>query len=144
MRRFCSARAKVPISNADLDQAEKRLGVFFPVTYREFAATYGAVSAPALLDLIVRNEADLWDINSFFSASECADTTEMYRSGGMSARLVAFAGDSMGNAFCFDQADLITKRPDDAPVWFFDHEFCEDSQLSESFDAWLEAYLALP
>jgi hypothetical protein len=144
VRRFCPARPEVPVFASDLDQAEERLGVLFPIAYREFATTYGVVSAPILLDLIVKNEASLWDIRSFFSASECADTTEMCRSGGMSARLVAFASDSMGNIFCFDQGDLLNERPDDAPVWFFDHEFCEDSRLSESFDSWLKAYLALP
>ena len=89
-------------------------------------------------------EADLWDITSFHTPSECVEATESYRSAGMSDRLVAFASDSGGNVFCFAERDLLDARPDDASVWFFDHDVNEEKQLSESFDAWLASYFSLP
>lgn len=89
-------------------------------------------------------EADLWDVMLFHTPSECVEATETYRSAGMSDRLIAFATDSAGNMFCFDEGDLLDGRPDDAPVWFFDHDFNEDEQLAESFDAWMSSYFSLP
>ena len=101
-------------------------------------------SSHTLLGLIVDAEADLWDITSFHTPSECVEATESYRSAGMSDRLVAFASDSGGNVFCFAERDLLDARPDDASVWFFDHDVNEEKQLSESFDAWLASYFSLP
>ena len=105
---------------------------------------HGAVRSPTLPGLIVDAEADLWDVASFHTPSECVEATEAYRTAGMSERLIAFATNSAGNVFCFDEGDLLDARPDDAPVWFFDHDFDEDKKLAESFDAWLGSYFSLP
>jgi hypothetical protein len=141
--RFCADGAD-PIAREDLDRAEDRLGILFPSAYREFVLTRGAAHSHTLLGLIVDAEADLWDVTSFHKPSECVEATETYRSAGMSARLVAFASDSAGNVFCFDERELFNARLDDATVWFFDHDFNEDKQLAESFDAWLSSYFSLP
>jgi hypothetical protein len=61
----------------------------------------------------------------------------------MSEQLVEFASDSMGNLFCFRRVAPDSPRADDAEVWFFDHEFCRDSKVADSFDAWLLSYLKL-
>jgi len=49
----------------------------------------------------------------------------------------------MGNVFCFEEDDLLDARPDDVPIWFFDHDFCSDRRLSDSLDSWLATYLTL-
>ena len=68
----------------------------------------------------------------------------LYWSGGMSPELVGFAGDGMGNLFCFRRLGTAADRPDDAPVWLFDHEFPDrDVQIALSFDDWLTSFLAL-
>jgi hypothetical protein len=141
--RFCADGAE-PIARAELDRAEDRLGILFPSAYREFVLVRGAARSHTLLGLIVDAEVDLWDVMSFHTPSECVEASETYRSAGMSERLVAFATDSAGNVFCFDEGDLLDARPDDAPVWFFDHDFNEDKQLADSFDAWLSSYFSLP
>jgi hypothetical protein len=141
--RFC-ADAAVPITRAELDRAEDQLGILFPSAYRELILVYGAARSHTLLDIIADAEADLWDIASFHAPSETVAATEVYRSAGMSDRLLAFASDSAGNCFCFDESDLLGARPDDAAVWFFDHDLDEDRQLAKSFDAWLASYFSLP
>ena len=141
--RFCADGAEV-ISEEALDRAEDQLGILFPAAYREFALARGATRSHTLLSLIVAAEADLWDIDSFHTPSECVEATELYRSAGMSDRLVAFASDSAGNMFCFEERDLLEVRPDDSPVWFFDHDYNADNQWAGSFDAWLASYFSLP
>jgi hypothetical protein len=141
--RFCPNDAE-PVARAALDGAEEQVGILFPTAYREFILVHGAAQSHNLLSLIVDNEGDLWDVHSFHTPPDCVGTTECYRSAGMSNRLIAFASDSGGNVFCFDERDLLDSRPDDAPVWFFDHDFNEDKQLSESFDTWLASYFSLP
>jgi hypothetical protein len=141
--RFCAANAE-PIARTALNHAEEQLGILFPSAYREFVLARGAARSHTLLGLIVDAEADLWDVMSFHTPSECVEATETYRSAGMSERLVAFASDSAGNVFCFDEGDLLDARPDDSPVWFFDHDFNEDKLLAESVDVWLASYLSLP
>jgi len=141
--RFCGKDAE-RVTEASLDAAEDQLGILFSSAYREFVLARGAVRSHTLLDLIVDAEADLWEIASFYTPLECVETTDSYRSAGMSERLIAIAGDSAGNVFCFDERDLLDARPDDVPVWFFDHDLDEDKQLAVSFDAWLASYFSLP
>lgn len=140
--RFCPQ--KVALSKVDaIDDVEESLGVVFPQAYREFLLNQGAVHPSRLLDLVVDQESELWDIQCFLTPDEVAETTELYRSGGMSERLIVFANDSMGNVFCFAEEDLLDARPEDAPVWFFDHDFCEDEKLAETFAGFLAEYLRL-
>jgi len=133
-----------PIAETDLDRAEFQLGIVFPRAYRQFVLTYGPVWTPNILQITVDHQCETWDISWFFTPSECVEDTRLYRSGSMSERLVAFASDCMGNSFCFDQSDLFDARPDDAAVWFFDHDYCQDSKLSDTFDQWLTTYVHLP
>ena len=142
--RFCSGNRSQPVTDSELDRAEERLSIQFPKAYREFLTVHGAAHSHSLLSLIVDSGSDLWDLTAFMVPAECVETTESYRSAGMSERLVAFASDSMGNVFCFDERDLLDARPDDAPVWLFDHDFCSDEQLTDSFDSWLASYFVLP
>jgi hypothetical protein len=142
-KRFCTPIASLPVELHEIESTQMRLGIEFPDSYRHFILTYGAVHSPELLSLIVGTQSELWDIHSFMPAIECAQMTECYREAGMSNRLIAFAGDSGGSVFCFESADLSHGRADDAAIWFFDHDFCEDSKVAESFDSWLESYLKI-
>jgi hypothetical protein len=64
-------------------------------------------------------------------------------SAGMPDDLIAFGNDSSGNLFCFKRHMPQAVRQDDLPVWFFDHDFVDVSQVAESFDGWLLSYLKL-
>ena len=132
------------VTSADLATVEQELGIMLPESYRSFILAHGTVRTPSVLDLVVDLDAELWAISDFIAPAEIVRDSRLYWSGGMSDELVGFAGDGMGNMFCFRRSPVSTSRPDDASVWFFDHEFCDDiSELADSFDSWLFSYLKL-
>jgi hypothetical protein len=105
---------------------------------------HGPIRTPSLLKLVVDAQAELWAVDDFIGPSEAVRDTKLYWSGGMSRELAGFAGDGMGDLFCFRRQRTGGSRPDDASVWFFDHEFPdEDHELAKSFDEWLASYLKL-
>ena len=139
---FAAVGKATSVLSTEIDKIEPALGVVLPASYRAFMTRYGTITCPDLLDAVVDQESDLWDIQSFHAATEVIDATKGYVAAGMRDGLIAFATDSMGNMFCFDKKDL-SKLRDDAPVWFFDHDFCTDSRIADSFDAWLKSYSSL-
>ncbi len=141
---FAQGERPTPATATALSAMERELGTTLPQAYLTFMQTYGAVCTPSLLGLVVDAESDLWALADFIAPEEAVGDTKLYWSGGMSPELVGFAGDGMGNMFCFRRLISVADRPDDAPVWFFDHEFPDhDRQLAQSFDGWLGSFLAL-
>ncbi|MSU58249.1 MAG: SMI1/KNR4 family protein [Pedosphaera sp.] len=133
-----------PATLADLATIEQELGTVLPQSYLSFMQEHGAVRTPSLLDLVVNTEAELWVISNFIAPADVVRDTRGYWSGGMSDDLIGFADDGMGDLFCFRRLPVGTARPDDSPVWFFDHEFCDHiRQLADSFDDWMFSYLKL-
>jgi hypothetical protein len=129
---------------SDIPRIESELATVLPQSYITFMQTHGSVFTPSLLSLIVDGRHAQWDVQQFLQAAEVIEDTRMNWSGDMSNTLVCFAYDSGGNLFCFRRSQPGMARPEDAPVWFFDHEFCDDfSQIAESFDDWLFSYLKL-
>lgn len=143
VRRFADLLPVEPFSPARLTELESALRLQLPESYWLFVSHHGAVRCTAQLGALVAERFDLWDIRSFLSPTELLDSVRHYRNVGLREGLVGFASDSMGNLFCFDRGDLC-QFCDDAPVWFFDHEFREDMILAPSFDTWLESYALLP
>jgi hypothetical protein len=141
--RFADASSPASVNPDQLVAVEHALDVRFPEAYREFVGHYGPLRLGGILRLIVSYEINLWDIRSFLTEVELLDVARLYANAGLKSSLIGFASDSMGNLFCFDRADLGIRK-DDAPVWFFDHEFSVDFRISASFDAWLSRYVDLP
>lgn len=133
------------ISDVELNRAEVALGVKFPDAYRRFAVTFGAVWTPIILESIPEDTTEeYFDVQQFTPGSELVQATELYWSGGMISDLIGFASDCMGNLFCFRRDDISAGRPDDCPIWLFDHEYCSERQFMDSFDSFLARYLTLP
>lgn len=143
VRRFAAKSPLAPFSSEHIDRVESELGIALPNNYRAFIQKYGAIRCGDMLDIIVDHESDLWDILSFSSAEEIIESTKTYVGAGMRDGLICFASDSMGNMFCFQRED-IQHLKDDSSIWLFDHDFCEDSEISLSFEAWISSYLELP
>ena len=141
-RRFGSEDERLLVAPAEIGKIETQFNVQLPASYCEFMEKQGAIQCPRLLFQIVDQKADLWPIACFWHLEDIIADTSLYIHGGMSAKLVGFASDSMGNLFGFDRAEISVKK-DDAQVWFFDHDFCEVSVLAKTFDSWLECYLNL-
>ncbi len=60
----------------------------------------------------------------------------------MPADVIGIASDSMGSMFGFRRISRRETRPDDLPIWFFDHDYMRLTQQAKSFDALLEWYLS--
>lgn len=137
-----------PSTLDDLVRVEKELGTVFPQSFVDFMTSFGAVHTPSILDLVTGGESEIapegasFDVQEICTPDAILATTRMYHSGGMDESVVAIASDCMGNVFGFRKcADA--KRPDDATLLIFDHDFCEVSEEAESFDSWLKSFLDL-
>jgi hypothetical protein len=88
-------------------------------------------------------EGEQWDVLVTSETTGVIEGTRDYWSAGMSEQLVGFASDSLGNLFCFRRVAPGSSRAEDAEVWFFDHDFCSDRKVADSFDEWLLSFLKL-
>lgn len=122
-----------------LISVESAMQVTFPAAYRRFVLQHGTPFCPKLLDAIVDGEHDLHDVQDFTPVGELAEATATYESGGMEPGFVGFATDCMGNMFLFSRVDC-APGADDAPVWFFDHDFVSIEEEAPSFVEWLHRY----
>ncbi|MCE9528652.1 MAG: SMI1/KNR4 family protein [Planctomycetales bacterium] len=140
--RFHAGKRIRPATVAQLADAEAALGVLWPESYRQFALVYGAVYTPGLLDLIVERKPGFGDVQQFLTPKQSVTETRRWRlepDGGCAA----FAYDSSGSFFAFRQLTATEPRPEDAPVWLFDHDAGEVVQQAASFDEWLGQFLQL-
>lgn len=130
-----------------LQDAERVPGTVLPQSYLSFAIRIGAIYTPDLLTLMTGGESEIapegarMDIQNFLSPKELVETTKAYWSAGMDDWLVVIASDCMGNVFGFRKAS--GDRQDDAPVYTFDHDFCETHEEEVGYDAWLESFIRI-
>jgi hypothetical protein len=125
-----------------LDAVEQALDTALPLSYREFMQRVGPVYTPDILDGIVARQLEHADIRHVFSPDDVINDTKGYWAAGMPRDIIGIAGDSMGNMFGFGRTRRHEARPDDLPVWFFDHDYVKVESLAESFDALLAWYLS--
>jgi hypothetical protein len=122
---------------------EAELGTVLPQSYLQFIHTHGAPFTPSILSLIVESGRDAPDIREFKTPEEAVRDSRLYWSGGMSEELIGLASDCMGSMFCFRRQPAGRARPDDAEVWFFDHDYCAEHKLADSFDGLIRSFVAL-
>ena len=127
----------------EIHQIEIELNTVLPQSYIDFMTEYGEAYAPSLLTLIVEEDSELHDLQNITTIKDTIEGTKMYWSGGMPDDLIGFGNDSMGNMFCFKKYDQKSERPNDLPVYFFDHDFVKVIKISDSFDSWLRDYILL-
>lgn len=133
-----------PVPEDLLASVEQRLGVRFPIDYREAVLSVGLPwPTIALLDAIVERELDVHSLSELFSPQEIIEDTIAWRALGMPEQLIAFASDDLGNKFCFDANRLREGGTDGYAIWFFDHDFGSVDQIAESFDAWISAFCVI-
>jgi len=148
--RFAAPRPKPAslVTDQDLHRVEEQLKITFPKSFLAFLTCHGPVFTPSVLDLVTGGESEQapegvsFDVQEFFEPDQIIETHQLYSSGGMEEWLVPIAMDCMGNVFGF-RREQIDPRPDDCPVWFFDHDYCKIHQEAPAFDAWLASLLKL-
>lgn len=140
---YSRPRSNPAIVPQDASKIEAELRTVLPQSYIDFLQRHGAPFTPHILDLVVNTGRDMPDVREFLPAEQVIRSSRLYWSGGMSDKLIGFASDCMGSMFCFRRQAVGTQRPDDAEVWFFDHDYCSERKLVNSFDELIGSLLAL-
>ncbi len=140
--RFHAGKRIRPATEAQIGAAEVALGVLYPESYRRFALTCGALSTGKLLQIIAARDPGFSDVQEFLTPHQ--SVTETRRSGfDPEAGSLVLAVDCSGNLFFFRGLSGSPPRPDDSPIWLFDHEEDETAVEAPSFDAWIARFLEL-
>lgn len=140
--RFHAGKRTRPATEAQVEAAEAAMVVLYPDSYRRFALTCGALSTGKLLEIIAARDPGYSDVQEFLTPRQ--SVTETRRSGfDPESGSLVLAVDCMGNLFTFRGLSGSPPRPDDAPVWLFDHEYDETAVEAPSFDAWIARFLEL-
>jgi hypothetical protein len=135
----------VPVAAEAIDRAEARLETYLPHAYRECMTQIGPPStALSLLSTIVDRCLDIPDIGDFFTADGMIEITEGWRETGLPESMIAFAATGSGDLYCFEVVPEASSVPDDAMVWYFDHEEREVESLDLPFTKWLALYANIP
>lgn len=143
MAKWVGMLSQPPVGAEAIATVEKQLSLSLPASYRRFVVSHGTPGTTiALLRSIVEGAHDVHDVSEFIAVDELAQATQVYESGGMESGFLGFATDCMGNMFLFRKADCVAGA-EDAPVWFFDHDFVTIDEEASSFMVWLERFLAI-
>jgi len=148
--RFSAPRSSpvASVTAGDLNRVQEELKVTFPAAYTAFLTQHGPVFTPSVLHLLTGSDKEQprqgasFDVQEFFTPDQIIETHRLCSSGGMESWLIPIAMDCMGNVFGFKREEC-DPRPDDCPVFFFDHDFCNIHQEADTFDGWLASYLNL-
>jgi SMI1-KNR4 cell-wall len=131
----------IPVTQEALDRAEARLDTYLPRSYRRCMIEVGPPgTALSLLTTIVDRRLDLPSIGDFLSPEDVMSTTEDWREAGLPENMVAFATSGGGDLYCFEVVPEGAAVPEDATVWYFDHEERETESLNLNFSEWLALY----
>jgi cell wall assembly regulator SMI1 len=133
-----SDKAK-PLTQVDIDKLEHEFHIFLPIDYKTFLLNFGNVWTPDILDLIVDNESDIYDVQQFWSIDKIIYDKQNEWTSHVSPEIIPFASDSSGNIFAFLKHDL--KSPTEtAEIYFYDHDFETVEKISHSFKDWINEY----
>lgn len=130
-----------PVSEEELERAERQLQTRFPADYRSDLLQFGLPRPTIeLLEAIVDRGLDLHDVGDFLGPSEVVTVTEDWRALGLPETLVAFATDCMGNLFCFATDGGVDEA---APIFFFDHDQGSIDAVASSFACWIDEFCSV-
>jgi hypothetical protein len=137
----------VPVTAAEIDAAEASLGCTLPVSYRDLVIQVGAGENDEPNDLML-NVREIWQpalivrqVGQPWLAPIPASLTggQPIASDVAWTHLTPFASEqSHGHWFCFPRS---VQRPDDAPVFFFDHDGGGIERVADGFVDMIERLL---
>lgn len=124
------------VEASEFQNVERALQITLPAAYKAALTAHGAASATIdLIDAIVDQSLETFDVQEFLTADEIIETTTQWRSLGLPNDSVAIASDCSGHLFCF-------RRGGEA-VWLWDHDTNEIQQIAADFTSWMENYCAI-
>src|SRR5262245_36564830 len=122
------------VSIEELYQVERKLAVTLPEKYKSIVTRFGLpTTSITLLKNICKQGLKLNDVSWFCGPDEIIEQTTFWRTQGMPDDLVAYAVDCGGNLFCFETPVRSPVDPEDSPIWFFDHDYEEATEIANSF-----------
>ena len=127
------------VSESDVKKLNSELNIIIPNEVKLFLTEYGNVYTPEILDLIVDNEIDLWDIQEFWTVERIIYDKQNEWTAQLLTDLIPFASDSMGNIFGFLTAEL-NEEKESCAVYFFDHDLDTVERVANSFSEWINKY----
>lgn len=134
-----------PLHPDALDRVEARFETYLPREFRLCMEQVGPASPGlALLSAIVDQRLDIPSLGDFLGPREMVETTQAWRQAGLPESMVAFATDAGGDLYCFQVVPEAEPVPNDATVWYFDHEEREVESLDIPFSKWLALYAEIP
>lgn len=142
VERFHAGKRLRAATEVQIAEAESALGVLWPESYRQFALNFGAVYSPSLLDLIAKQRPGFSDVQQFLTPKQSVTETRRWHLE-PAGKCLAIASDSSGNWFAFRDLSGTSQRPDDVPVWLFDHENETVEVEAKSFEEWIQRFLTL-
>lgn len=144
--RFHGGKRLRPATAGQLADAEAALSVLWPESYRQFAMACGEAYTPSLLDLIVKQKLRFSAVQQFLTLRQSVTETRRWHQE-PEGRCAAIASDCSGSFFAFRKLTTTEPRPDDAPVWRFDHdagEAVEQGGIVRPMDQSVPAALKVP
>ncbi|HLK29296.1 MAG TPA: SMI1/KNR4 family protein [Puia sp.] len=131
-----------PFAQFEIDQLENEFQIILPTDYKVFLLTIGDAWTPDILDLVVDQNADIHDVQQFWSIERIIYDKQNEWTSQVATDIIPFASDCMGNIFSFLRQDL-KLRNDTASVYFFDHDFDTVEKISDSFKEWINVFNSL-
>lgn len=138
-RSFNADNDRQKFSLSDIEKLETELQIKVPTDYGMFLIEHGSLYTPEILDLIVDQQSDMNDIQNIWTLDQILHDKANEWTSNLEEDLMPFASDSMGNIFAFKRSDILTSKMN-APVYFYDHDFDEVRQISNSFKSLIERY----
>lgn len=137
--RFNKSDDSKPATLEEITKLEKEFSVHLPNDYKIFLLNFGNIWTPNILDLVVEQELEIYDVQNFWGIDEIIYDKQNEWTSNLAADVIPFASDCMGNIFAFLVDDL--KSPKETTgIYFFDHDFDTIEKISNSFGDWVNNF----
>ena len=123
----------------EVETLERIFQIFLPIDYKTFLLNFGNIWTPDILNLVVDNELDIYDVSQFWAIDKIIYDKQSEWSSHVSPEIIPFASDSSGNIFAFLRHDLQFPT-ETADIYFYDHDFDMLEKISNSFKHWIDEY----
>ncbi len=130
-----------PCSEASIAAMEQRLGTKLPDIYRAFLLEVGGLNAYRIYDDIESEDRQhVPELCHFNSPEQIIEEAEGWRDAGLPENMIPFADDICGNLLCFEKQ---SGPSEDGPVYDWDHDVRETSEVAPSFLSIIEGYVEI-
>ncbi len=139
VERFNQSDKAKPSTPNEIETLEQLIGICLPDDYKSFILVFGNIWTPGILDLIVDNKLDIYDVAQFWTIDKIIYDKQNEWTSHVSPEIIPIASDSSGNIFAFLKQDLNISL-NTANIYFYDHDFDTVEIIAESFTGWIDAY----